>query len=212
MNIETVPIEKIIVDPSLNIRSDCLSQAKIAEYAETFKQLPAISVFKVDNELYLIDGWHRLAAARKLEKTDVECIIVGSGTIVEACDMADEANLRHGIPLTPEQRRQVAVRFAQRHPDWSLREIADKMGCSYQSVKNWIDSESVKNLTVDAPNQKSASQGDRAANVDIKAVVLKFREWFNTSIRRSPIDAWTPERKVRVKEELKPIVEFYQTL
>jgi ParB-like chromosome segregation protein Spo0J len=212
MNIKTVPIEKIIVDPALNIRSDTLSQSKIAEYAENFKQLPPISVFSVDGELFLVDGWHRLGAANKLELTDVECIEVGSGTIVQACDMADEANLRHGIPLTPEQRRQVAVRFAQRHPDWSLREIATKMGCSAQSVKNWIENQSVQNLTVDASNQKSASQGDRAASVDIKAVVLKFREWFNVSIRRTPIEAWTVDRRAKVKQELEPIVNFYKTL
>lgn len=208
-------IDEVVVIDEFNVRADQLSQAKIAEYTEIFKQLPPVSVYDCDGKLYLVDGWHRMEAARKLELTEIQVSVEGAGTLIDAQDFADQANLRHGIMLTPDQRRQIGLRFVNRHTDWSLREVAEKMGCSHVTVKNWIDQSAVKNLTVDVPNQEreqKASQSDRAGGVDIRAVTLKFREWLNQSMRKTLPEEWTKERKEKVRDVLKPIVEFYNQL
>jgi len=212
-NAQTIQIDAITIVPDFNVRSTALNQAKIAEYAENFQQLPPIQVFDVQGDLYLVNGWHRMAAALKLELKEVNIEVVGSGSRLDAIDYADQANLKHGIPLTPDQRKSVALRFVERHPDWSARKVAEIMGCSNKSVSRWIEeNKSVSNDTVDVSNQNSASQSKRAGGIDVKLVVLKFKEWCNTTIRRIPVDKWPLERREKVKMELKPIVDFYQSL
>jgi ParB-like chromosome segregation protein Spo0J len=213
MNIIKIKIESLTAIEDFNVRADALSQAKIAEYTEIYEQLPPVSVFLVGGEYYLVDGWHRFRAAKNLELQEITVNIVGEGTEIDAQDFADASNLSHGIPLTPAQRRQVAVRFAKRHPDWSFREIARRMNCSHHTITAWLVKEaSGQNCPGNTVNQEKASQTDRAGSIDIKAVSLKFTQWLNVSIRRAPIQTWSEQKKNEVKTQLKPIVELYQRL
>ena len=214
-SIITLQINEVSIIDDFNVRADGLSQATIAQYAEIYKFLPPISVFKVDGIYYLVDGWHRIGAAKKLELETIQVCVVGEGSLTEAQDFADAANLQHGIMLTADQRKQIAVRFAKRHEDWTQRQIAVAMGCNHTTVGRWLSEDLGANAPNDSESQQSekkASQSDRAGGVDIKAVALKFRQWLNQTQRVAPISNWSQDHKTRVKRELQPIVDFVATL
>ncbi len=213
MNTIRIQIKDLKINDALNVRADDLSQLNIAQYTEIYDQLPPVSVFLVANDYWLVDGWHRIGAAKNLELTEIEVLVVGEGSLIEAEDYADSANLSHGIPLTPKQRRLVAVRFAKRHPEWSFVRISQAMNCSDKTIKAWLAKEASSEYSEgNNSNQKKASQSDRAGSIDIKAVSLKFMQWFNTSKRREPIESWSDKKKADVKAQLKPMVELYQRL
>lgn len=209
-------IEEIRIVDEFNIRADQLSQAKIAEYAENYDRLPPVSVFKVDGEFYLVDGWHRINAAQKLEKMIVCVDVVGEGTMTDAKDFADFANVAHGIMLTREQKQAIAFRVINRHPEWSLREVADKIKVHHSTISEWKKQlESVGNPTVDhcedkKPDLNRASQEDRAGSVDVLTVFAKFKQW-KKCVTTNP-QKWPEERKIYIRGVLQPIIDFYNLI
>jgi hypothetical protein len=48
-----------------------LDEDKISRYAQIFDQLPPVVVFETDDGLLLVDGYHRVEAARRLGRTAV---------------------------------------------------------------------------------------------------------------------------------------------
>lgn len=96
--------------------------ATVAEYADAMQAgevFPPIVVWRVGDELHLSDGYHRLAALRKLGRVTVEAD-VREGTALELFEHALGANARHGLPRTQEDKRK-AVRAALAHPELSQR-------------------------------------------------------------------------------------------
>lgn len=96
--------------------------ATVAEYAEAMQAgetFPPIVVWRVGAELHLSDGYHRLAALRKLDRATVEAD-VREGSALDLFEHALGANARHGLPRTQEDKRK-AVRAALAHPELSKR-------------------------------------------------------------------------------------------
>jgi hypothetical protein len=96
--------------------------ATVAEYADAMQAgevFPPIVVWRVGDELHLSDGYHRLAALRKLGRATVEAD-VREGTALELFEHALGANARHGLPRTQEDKRK-AVRAALAHDELSRR-------------------------------------------------------------------------------------------
>jgi hypothetical protein len=125
------------VDATVNVRHDDISLDTVDLYSEN-PNLPAVHVMLIGGKYYLVDGQHRLLAAGKRGDKFIKCIVVGTGTLTHAQDYADMANLAHGLPLTRAQKQAVAVRIHQRHPDWSNREIAKRMGVSHPTIAAWL--------------------------------------------------------------------------
>jgi hypothetical protein len=210
-------INEIVVIDDFNIRANQLNQAKIADYADIFDKLPNISVFDVDGKTYLVDGWHRLEAAKRLSKPGIHCQIVGQGTLVEAQDYADQANLNHGIMLTAEQRRQIAKRFLDRHSEWTAREVAKVMGVNHSTVVRWMNE--TDDSGANAPNDpertetnQSASQDGRAAMIDIRIVSSALKRWWNKEGKVKPFRERSEAWRAQVKKELQPAVDIYNQL
>jgi ParB-like chromosome segregation protein Spo0J len=59
-------IDETPVDPAAH-----LDQTKVARYAEMLDELPPVVVFKTEQGLLLVDGYHRVAAAQMLGRTTV---------------------------------------------------------------------------------------------------------------------------------------------
>jgi hypothetical protein len=57
-----------------------------------------------------------------------------NGTAEEAFVLAVEANIAHGLPLTPKDRKAAAARILQMFPAWSDRLIASTSGLSHHTV------------------------------------------------------------------------------
>lgn len=98
MNIREVPLDDLVLDPSLNLR-DRLDDFTVERYADSWDRLPPITVFEVEDRLLLADGFHRHAAAVMMGKRTIPAE-VRVGTFTEALDFVAGVNLFHGLPLT----------------------------------------------------------------------------------------------------------------
>jgi len=93
--------------------------------------MPPIIVF--EPTMQVIDGMHRLTAAQRRHQ-DTIAVRFFNGTAEEAFVLAVAANIAHGLPLTPKDRKAAAARILQTFPDWSDRRIASTSGLSHHTV------------------------------------------------------------------------------
>ncbi|MFF7459708.1 ParB/RepB/Spo0J family partition protein [Kitasatospora sp. NPDC008115] len=104
-------------------------------HAETLAQvgdpLPPILVHWPS--MKVIDGQHRLLAARMRGDQDIE-VCLFDGDEEAAFVLAVKANSAHGLPLTQADRTAAAGRILKAHPYWSDRAIAATVGLSAVTV------------------------------------------------------------------------------
>ena len=138
----TVPIGKIVVDLRLQVRQS-LNAEKVEEYAQRMKDgahFPPIHCGYVDGEdtLYVVDGFHRLAACKACGMCDVEVIIQAFTSRDDMYEYAFHANNIHGINLTDEEIREGIIRIIKMHPEESTRKLAERCGCSNATVHRYV--------------------------------------------------------------------------
>jgi len=106
-------------------------------YANTFEQLPPIVIFQIEGAKgwYLVDGWHRFAAARKLGLAEIE-VIKETGTWDEAKEYAFDANIKHGLALSLAERKKAAELKLILHTERSNSWIAEECGIDAETVKS----------------------------------------------------------------------------
>jgi len=81
----------------------------------------------------VIDGAHRLLAARLNGRTDVT-VQFFDGSDADAFVLSVQLNVRHGLPLTLSERKAAAQRIIGSHPHWSDGAIAERTGLSAKTV------------------------------------------------------------------------------
>lgn len=135
-----IAIELIEASAATQIRVR-LDQEKIEEYAQAIRDgapFPAITVFaeKGSERYILADGFHRLAAAKKADRTEIGADIMEGG-LHEAFHHALGCNAEHGLPRSSADKRH-AVMMALKDPhyeDWSLRDISELCRVSHSLVQ-----------------------------------------------------------------------------
>ncbi|MFD0688740.1 ParB/RepB/Spo0J family partition protein [Actinomadura fibrosa] len=95
--------------------------------AESGAELPPIVVHMPSRRV--IDGMHRLRAAVLRGETEIAARFF-HGTEEDAFPLAVAANIRHGLPLSREDRMAAAERIFATHPEWSDRMVALVVGLS----------------------------------------------------------------------------------
>lgn len=122
-------------DKALSPRSG-VDKTTVGAYANSFDQLPPIDVFWIEGRdgWWLVDGWHRLAAAKELGLAEIEAND-HQGTFDDALEFAYDANLKHGKPLTLQQRKAAAELKLRRHTERSNSWIAGDCGIAADTVK-----------------------------------------------------------------------------
>jgi hypothetical protein len=99
--VEEVPLADIVVDEELQSRSTKLDEAQVKRYSIAMKQgdeFPPIHLARINSVLFLIDGFHRVAAANLSGKFEIEAVIEDMSRD-EAKWEGGKQNLRHGLPL-----------------------------------------------------------------------------------------------------------------
>ncbi len=81
----------------------------------------------------VIDGLHRLEAAR-LRRSPVIDVEYFDGSLQEAFLLAVESNVRHGLPLSLQDRKAAAARILGIFPEWSDRAVARRVGLDHKTV------------------------------------------------------------------------------
>lgn len=132
-----VALDKLRLDGDTQVRKS-LNLEKVEEYAEAMKEgaeFPPVTVFHDGSHYWLADGFHRYHAARKAEQDEI-LADVKNGTVEEAQIFAFGANSTHGLAMTREERRDVAIRMIK-HPlavDWPNTKIARVVGLSSMTI------------------------------------------------------------------------------
>lgn len=112
--IKYLPVEKL-GEPALQTRAEIYAET-VAEYAEAMQageKLPPLDVFHDGMAYHLADGFHRVAAARRLKVARIACEI-HKGTRIDALRHALGANKTHGLRRTNADKAK-AVRMAYDH-------------------------------------------------------------------------------------------------
>jgi len=101
---------------------------------------PPITVAKDDDGyLWVLDGAHRVVAARKLGLKELRATVEpwpGDGSNEAAYLRSLELNLRHGFPISVEDRKEWARRLKRDHPDYPVSHIACIVGLAKSTVHN----------------------------------------------------------------------------
>jgi len=131
-----VDINAIQIDYDIQLRESTNTDL-INEYAEKFDELPPLKVFYDGSKFWLADGFHRIAAAKKIERKKVLCE-VEDGTKRDAILYACGANANHGLRRTNADKRRAVERLLrdEEWSQWSDRRIAEATGVSNQFVSN----------------------------------------------------------------------------
>lgn len=131
-------VDRIRTDGGTQPRA-AMDEATIADYAEAIESgvtMPPVVVFH-DGEVYwLADGYHRLAATKRLGCLDID-VDLRQGTRRDAMLHSFGANATHGLRRTNADKRR-AVMAMLSDPDWSQwsnREIARAVNVSEWNVR-----------------------------------------------------------------------------
>jgi hypothetical protein len=81
----------------------------------------------------VVDGTHRILAAQ-LRGDSTISVEYFDGTAFEAFVQSVRANVRHGLPLTKQDREVAAARILEAQPQWSDRAVAEVTGLSAPTV------------------------------------------------------------------------------
>ena len=130
--VEIMALSDIRLDARLQCRVS-MSPATIAKYADRIKardHFPPLDVFEMEEDYFLVDGWQRHAAVQKLGLKRVR-VRVHLGTWQDAIRFALQANLRHGLALTNQDKGR-AVEIALRE----LRGDSDRAIAVYCQVSH----------------------------------------------------------------------------
>lgn len=134
---QQLDIESLTVDFSLQQRKG-MDASVVAEYAECFSDLPAIHVVSDGSTHYVVDGFHRVAAAQKVGAGCIRAV-VARGTLRDAVLASVGANAAHGLRRTNADKRK-AVRTLLEDEEWggwSNREIARRCHVSDVTVAKY---------------------------------------------------------------------------
>ncbi len=127
-----IRLDALVMDPALQIRSTTAAST-VAEYRDAMRtgvEFPPITVAAIDPEdqmkgFKLIDGWHRVLAAKKLGIERFSATIVDESDPKRMRWLAATANRSHGLRLNRKDRRSVFRAYVQagehRHKDRGQR-------------------------------------------------------------------------------------------
>jgi hypothetical protein len=131
-------LDHITFDDQLQSRT--LQPEVVIDYVEALRrgeQFPPVRVVRDENDnYYLVDGHHRVAATRQLRGIEDIAVEIAYGTFEDALWLSWGANRSHGLRRTSMDKRR-AIEAAIQHPRWSResdRAIARHIGCDHKTV------------------------------------------------------------------------------
>ena len=131
-NPQLIALDDIVLrddlDPRLGERDDDLIQ----QYADIFDALPPI---EINQHSELIDGWHRVRAAKHANRTEIAYVVVETDGDDDFADKMWAANLKHGVQYTRLQRKTQGIKLNDRGV--TAKDIATRVGVSASSVYSW---------------------------------------------------------------------------
>ncbi len=135
-NIKYLPLGGIVTEGmQIRVKMDPDVVLDYAEAMKAGKKFPPLLTFFDGEKHFLVDGFHRLYAARELTIAKIECE-VRDGTRLEARLAACGANQGHGLRRGSADKRHAVEVALELKPDWSSRMISDHVGVGHTVVDN----------------------------------------------------------------------------
>ena len=109
------------------------SPSTVQAYAEQLENLPPI---EVNQRNELIDGWHRWTAHKKANQEFIEAIVTETTSDNELLQLAIERNAAHGLQLSAEDKRTMAVKlYDGRNKEYLAKILAVPM----RTMRSWLE-------------------------------------------------------------------------
>ncbi|MFF1902426.1 ParB/RepB/Spo0J family partition protein [Kitasatospora sp. NPDC058218] len=124
-----VPLDAL--KPSDSPRAQRQDEEHVRKLADSDWEFDPILVHR--GTMRVIDGMHRLSATALRGRREI-AVRFFDGSEADAYVLSVQLNVRHGLPLTPAERRLAAGRILRSHPHWSDRAIAERTGLSGKTV------------------------------------------------------------------------------
>ena len=121
-----------------------MDDAAVESYADVYNnrkngsdRMPPVTVYESQSgELYLVDGFHRVAAKEQLRQKTIPAIIE-PGELDDAIVAAAKVNQSHNaVRWTNADKRNAAGVLVKRFPKLPTRELGDLAGCSHEFIRN----------------------------------------------------------------------------
>jgi hypothetical protein len=131
-------LDSLTLDDRLQSRQ--LKLGVVKDYLEVLRrgeELPPVRVVRdVNDDHFLVDGHHTVAATRQRVGIEDIAVEIVDGTFEDALWLSWGANRNHGLRRTQKDKRR-SIRAAVQHPRWKLqsdRAIAQHIGCDHKTV------------------------------------------------------------------------------
>jgi hypothetical protein len=176
-----IALDKICIDECVQARAKIVPKV-VDEYAEAMREgdeFPPLVVFQEGDSCILADGFTRHAAAKRAERTSIDCE-VRAGGLRDAMLFAAGANATHGRPRSTADKRRAVLKLLNDDEwcIWSDREIARHCHVGHQLVaelrevtgratserKFWSKHGGVGKMKIGKIGQKSRHKSSRAAS------------------------------------------------
>jgi len=136
-----IRLDEIKIDTSVQLLERGLAPETVRSYVAALTndaQMPPIVLFRLDGQLVVADGFHRVAAHRFLGLAEVEAE-VREGTRQDALLYAATANVANGKPMSQAEKREAGERLL-RMTKWSQHRIARELAVDPASISRWASS------------------------------------------------------------------------
>jgi hypothetical protein len=138
MTSQLLKIKDILVDQIYQSREK-INPSTVNEYAEAITAgatFPAVIVFQCQQQLILVEGFHRIAAYQKIGALEVEAE-VHIGSTRDALLRSLASNATHGLPRSNDDKRKVLLTLLDdvEWESWSDNEIASHCSVSRSLVQ-----------------------------------------------------------------------------
>ena len=198
-----IPVSLIRLDGGTQNRAQ-LDWVVIAEYSEEMKngaRFPAIDVTYDGDAYWLVDGFHRVNAAKDAKRETI-LADVKPGTLEDAQWRSYSVNTSHGLRRSNEDKRR-AVEAALAHPKaaaLSNYQIAAHCGVSDETVRRYRETIYHKVVDSDQPAERTVTRGDSTYTMQTANIGKQ------PAAQKPFLEIWQLEQLVRryLQESLQP--------
>lgn len=148
---------------------------------------PPILVRPYEGVFTVLDGFHRVEAARRLKLTSLTAVVF-EGDDSAARETAFEHNKAHGLPLTLADRKAHARWLHEHYPELSNRTLGVKCGLSHTTIKAALDSGQSDQYD-DRSSREQAKAVDRLLVLLLK-VHQEATSWFGRHTPKARVEAF----------------------
>jgi ParB-like chromosome segregation protein Spo0J len=136
-----------------------ISPAVVQEYMEDMQagaEFPPVTVVHDGATYWLVDGFHRFFAHRRLNRKEILAEVV-TGEWKDARWLSVAANKTHGLRRTNEDKAKAVTRALRLRPDLSDRAIAEHIGVSNDMVSRYRHALEQRKSSADQLSQNDSS-------------------------------------------------------